>query len=40
MRAIEVSNAVEVRNSIGGATNGYTLYGIVLTCDIEPLLRA
>ena len=23
MRAIEVSNAFEVRNSIGGATNGY-----------------
>ena len=36
MRAIEVSNAFEVRNSTGGATNGYALRGSVLSCDIEP----
>ena len=35
MRAIEISNALEVRNLIGGATNGCTLRGIVLSCDIE-----
>ena len=36
MRAIEVSSALEVRKSIGGATNSYVLRGIVLTSDIEP----
>ena len=36
MRAIKVSNAFEVWNSIGGATNGCTLRGIVLSCDMEP----
>ena len=36
MRAIEVNSALEVRNSIGGATNGYVLRGIVLTCNMEP----
>ena len=36
MRAIEVSNAFEVRNSIEGATNSYTLRGSVLSCDMEP----
>ena len=35
MRAIEVSNAFEVRNSIGGATNGCALRGIVLSCEME-----
>ena len=36
MRAIEVSNALEVRKSIGGATNSCVLRGIVLTSDMEP----
>ena len=36
MRAIEVNNAFEVRNSIGGATNSCALRGSVLSCDMEP----
>ena len=36
MRAIEVSSALEVRNSIGGETNSCVLRGIMLTCDMEP----
>ena len=35
MRAIEVNNAFEVRNSIGGATNSWALRGIVLSCEME-----
>ena len=36
MCAIKVSNAFEVRNSIGGATSSWALRGIVLSCDMEP----
>ena len=35
MPAIKVSNAFEVRNSTGGATNGCALRGSILSCEIE-----